>query len=138
MKKQIILLAVVFYSLLASAQLRLARGGEGAFPLFDKHHAATIMLSEHEGITVRKVADLFADDVQRVTAVRPAVIHRPVDKHMVIIGTVGKSKIIDRLAAKHKIDVSAIRGGCERYVIQTVEKPMKGVDRALVIAGSDR
>jgi hypothetical protein len=37
-----------------------------------------------------------------------------------------------------KIDVSDVRGRWEAFLIDVVEKPLPGVDRALVIAGSDR
>jgi hypothetical protein len=57
---------------------------------------------------------------------------------LVIIGTLGHGKLIDRLAAMHKIDVSAIRGRWETSVTQVVTDPIPGVKRALVIAGADK
>ncbi len=55
-----------------------------------------------------------------------------------MIGTISKSSIIDRLIREHKLDVSPITGKWEATVVQVVEKPMPGVARALVIAGSDK
>ncbi len=40
--------------------------------------------------------------------------------------------------AEHKLDVSGVTGVWEAFVQQVVDHPMPGVDRALVIAGSDR
>ncbi|EQB12915.1 hypothetical protein RLDS_19250 [Sphingobium lactosutens DS20] len=57
---------------------------------------------------------------------------------MVLIGTLGRSGTIDRLAAAGKIDVAPIADKWESYTIQTVRDPMPGVHEALVIAGSDK
>ena len=57
---------------------------------------------------------------------------------MVLIGTVGKSPLIDQLARAGKIDVSGIRGKWESFFLQTVANPLPGIDSALVIAGSDK
>src|SRR5208282_812002 len=59
-------------------------------------------------------------------------------KNVVIIGTIGKSAIIDRLIRKNKIDASAISGKWESFFLQVVRKPLPGVDSALVICGSDK
>jgi hypothetical protein len=57
---------------------------------------------------------------------------------VVLIGTIGKSEIIDRLIRERKIDVSQIEGKWESTLIQVVSHPLPGVARALVIAGSDK
>ena len=60
------------------------------------------------------------------------------ERNVIIIGTIGKSEIIDRLIAERKIDVSAIKGKWESYFTQVVRKPLPGVDSALIICGSDK
>jgi len=57
---------------------------------------------------------------------------------VIVAGTVGRSPVIQRLAAAGKIDVKDIEGKWEAFFVQTVEKPFPGVDKALVIAGSDK
>ena len=57
---------------------------------------------------------------------------------MVLIGTIGKSPLIDALIKRHKLDVSGIAGQWESAVTTIVEHPMQGVRRALVIAGADK
>ena len=57
---------------------------------------------------------------------------------MVLIGTIGKSAVIDRLVREGKIDVSPIDGKWESFQIQVVPEPLPGVANALVIAGSDK
>ncbi|MGN6370119.1 MAG: glycosyl hydrolase 115 family protein [Phycisphaerae bacterium] len=85
-------------------------------------------------------AQLLADDVQRVTGRMPPLISKEssLTGDAVIVGTLGHSAFIDRLAADGKIDVSGLRGEWEAYTIQVVEHPTDGIHRALVIAGSDR
>src|SRR4029078_12183131 len=56
----------------------------------------------------------------------------------ILIGTIGRSAIIDQLATAKKIDTSSIAGKWESYLIQVVADPLPGVSSALVIAGSDK
>ncbi|KAL2854617.1 hypothetical protein BJX68DRAFT_274394 [Aspergillus pseudodeflectus] len=55
----------------------------------------------------------------------------------IIVGTVGTA-LIDELVQTRKLDISRIKGKWESYVHAVVRNPVKGVSRALVIAGSDR
>ena len=55
-----------------------------------------------------------------------------------IVGTLGKSALIDSLVATGKLDASDLPGKWESFVITTVANPVPGVERALVIAGSDK
>ena len=88
----------------------------------------------------RIAAGLLADDVERVTGERPKVVSDAAGLagQAVIVGTLGQSPLVDRLAKDGKLDVSAVRGKWETFVIATVQNPMPGLDRALVVAGSDR
>jgi len=62
----------------------------------------------------------------------------PVTPAAVIVGTLGKSEIIDRLARERKLDASGLAGQWEGYVQQVVEHPAPGIGKALVIAGADK
>lgn len=42
------------------------------------------------------------------------------------------------MAGDNQIDVTGIQNGWEQYLIKTVENPVKGIKRALIIAGCDR
>jgi hypothetical protein len=59
-------------------------------------------------------------------------------KQVLIIGTIGKSAIIDRLVKDGKIKGADLKNKNEKYLIQIVENPLDGVESALVIAGSDK
>ncbi|WP_158847737.1 glycosyl hydrolase 115 family protein [Saccharothrix deserti] len=111
----------------------------GGFTLAANGKAAPLFVSggDHPGV-VRVVND-FRDDVERVTGARPAVsTGTPSSGEVVLIGTVGRSPLIDGLVTAGKLDVDRIRGKWETSLQQVVENPMAGVSRALVIAGSDQ
>jgi len=86
------------------------------------------------------VAKLFQMDIERVTNSKPEIFIDgvPESKEIIIIGTLGKSKITDELVANKKIEVKDIQGKWETFLIQVVKKPLPGIDRALVIVGSDK
>ena len=123
------LLWLTTVSVSASAQLEVS-SQKGAFVLVRGGKAATIAVSPSEPIVVRKVVELLANDVQRVTGLLPVLQPKP-SSASVVVGTIGSNAFIDKLIARGKIDVSAIRGGWEQYMI-------KVVDGCLVIVGSDR
>ena len=65
-----------------------------------------IFVGADEDRAVRRAAGDLADDFARVTGARPVVENEfsAGEKTCVIVGTIGKSEIIDRLAAAGKLD----------------------------------
>ncbi|MDE6635012.1 MAG: glycosyl hydrolase 115 family protein, partial [Lachnospiraceae bacterium] len=58
--------------------------------------------------------------------------------YAIIAGTIDDSAIIKNLIDSGKLDeAKGLKGAWEGYVIKQVKNPIKGVDNALVIAGSD-
>jgi hypothetical protein len=112
----------------------------GGFVLAQAGGAAPIWVdgADWPGV-IRTVGDLQAD-IARVTSVTPVIGHDAAHPgaRVVIIGTLGRSALIDRLAHDGRIDVSGIRGRWESFLLQTVRDPLPGVSSALVIAGSDK
>jgi hypothetical protein len=94
--------------------------------------------ADYPGV-VRAARDLQAD-IFRVSACNAQLNEsgKSLSGDVVLIGTIGKSKVIDRLIRDRKIDVSQIQGKWESTLIQVVSHPLPGVARALVIAGSDK
>ncbi|WP_437276465.1 glycosyl hydrolase 115 family protein [Sorangium sp. So ce375] len=115
-------------------------GGAGRFPLAVGGQVAPLVVSESDYAGVIRVVDDLAADLQRVTGTAAVVSDEiPASaKEVVLIGTVGNSPIIDQLVQANKLDVSGVTGKWETFVTQIVDKPVEGVDRALVIAGSDQ
>ena len=94
--------------------------------------------NDHKGV-IRALKDLQTD-IGKVTGNKPDVVYDdlPSADEIVIVGTLGKSSVIDKLADNGKLNVDSISGKWEHFLIQVVENPMEGVDKALVIAGSDK
>ena len=72
-----------------------------------------------EPAVVKRCAALFAADVEAVTGRRPQIVTSlPESGQLVIVGTVEKSALIQRIARAGKIDIRALDGAWERYLIQ--------------------
>lgn len=112
----------------------------GSFPIVQAKNAATIFVDEGDYAGVVRAAGDLQADVARVTGFSPAISHdqKLPGKNVVIVGTIGKSEIIDRLIREKKIDAAEIAGKWESFLIQVVPKPLPGVVSALVICGSDK
>jgi hypothetical protein len=110
------------------------------FVIAKQKQAATLYVdtNDYAGV-VRAVNDLQAD-IKRVTDCSAAITHQTgnLGETVILIGTLGKSPLIDQLVREHKIDVNAIAGKWESFSIQTVSNPFPEMSSALVIAGSDK
>ena len=110
---------------------------EGYFHLSDP--TIGIEYDAADGKTVKRVAELFAGDIRRVTGKSVPVSDKSSQgKTSIILGTLEGNALIKELVKCGKLDVSTIEGGWEQFVISQVKNPREGVDEALVIAGTDR
>ena len=114
--------------------------GASDFVLAKDARTATICLEPGVHKAIERAARDLAADIERVTGVKPPVSQAAGDRHgsIVVIGVLGQSKLIDGLVTSGKLDVTGVRGEWESSVVQVVADPMPNVDKALVIAGSDR
>ena len=110
------------------------------FPLCAGGESCDIFVSPEDFEVVKKAASLFAEDIGRVTGTKGHVqVGNPGEgQNIVVIGTLNHNSFIDKLAGDNQIDVTGIQNGWEQYLIKTVENPVKGIKRALIIAGCDR
>jgi Glycosyl hydrolase family 115/Gylcosyl hydrolase family 115 C-terminal domain len=107
--------------------------------LIEKGRAANVFydMNDYKGV-IRAIGDL-GNDFFSVSGVKPELKSvKPSGKDIVLIGTLGKNKLIDQLISSGKLSKSTISGKWESFIISTVKKPFPGVDQALVIAGSDK
>jgi hypothetical protein len=137
-----LLIAVCPFRLHALGQRRYVQtsASAGSFALVQNRTAATIFVDEADYPGVTRAAGDFQADVSRVSGCTAAIAHQEagLSSDVVLIGTIGKSAVIDRLIRERKIDVSGIQGKWESTLVQVVEHPLPGVSRGLVIAGSDK
>lgn len=124
----------------AELSLKSTVANPSDFPLVVRGRAAEIVVDRSEADVVGIAANLFAADVASVTGIRPKVSHEAGPAAMAIVaGTLGKSALVRELASKGKLkDLAKIEGRWEATLWQIVERPFPGVERALVIVGSDR
>lgn len=111
---------------------------KGSFALVRASSAAPIIVDAGDFKGVARAADDLQADVARVTGVKPQRLATANGTNAVLIGTLGKSALIDGLVKSGKLKVDAIQGKWESFVIATVADPLPGVKQALVIAGSDK
>src|SRR4051812_21546879 len=112
----------------------------GNFPISVSQKSSPVYVDPGDYAGVIRAMNDFKGDVERVTQAAPELItdRAPSGKNVIIAGTFGKSKYIDELIAAKKINAADLKGKWEKYVIQVIDNPLPGVDRALVIAGSDK
>ena len=99
---------------------------------------ATIVVDENDWKGVIRAANDLGDDVRKVTGTASPVRIEKLKKGKIedgvgsiIVGTIGKSRLIDGLIKQKKLDVKKIKGHWEGYVIDVV-------GGNLVIAGNDK
>ena len=109
------------------------------FTLAANGKAATIYASAADWPGVLRAAKDLQADVLRVTKTEPGFSTSPPrGREVVLIGTLGKSPLIDALVKAGKLNATGVAGKWETFVRQVVANPLPGVARALVIAGSDK
>ena len=117
-----------------------ASGAKDMFTLSASEKSTTLYINskDYPGV-IRALKDLKSD-IGKVTNYEPAIVFDklPHQKEVVIVGTLGKNPVIDQLVKKKKLDITEIAGKWEAFSIQTIEKPFPGIDKALVIVGSDK
>ncbi|WP_310283087.1 glycosyl hydrolase 115 family protein [Flavobacterium piscis] len=104
----------------------------GAFNIAANGIRASIYIDPNDWKGVIRAGKDLGEDIRKVTGIAsPVFENTKPSKNAIVIGTIGKSRIIDKLIAAKKIDVSTIKGHWESFLIQTV-------DGQLIVAGSDK
>ena len=120
---------------IAALIVQVATAQTARFCMAKDGKTATIVVDKNDWQSVLKAAHDLSDDVRKVTGVKAevAVANSTLSTlhSTLIIGTIGKSKYIDRLVKQKKINVRQVKGQWESYLIDVV-------DGNLVIAGSDK
>jgi hypothetical protein len=115
-------------------------GLPGSFPIVQQGVAANLFVDSNDFAGVLRAANDLQADIARVAGLTPAIIRQEngLGKNAILVGTMGRSRVIDRLIREGKIDVSPITGKWESFFIQVVPEPLPGVASGLVIVGSDK
>lgn len=118
------------YNLLPSYVIYERAGN--VFTIVENKKSSDIYVDPSDWKGVKRAATDLTQDIRKVSGVVTKLKETvSIGQCGIIVGTIGKSKIIDRLIADKKIDVSSVKGKWESFLIQTV-------DDYLVVAGSDK
>ena len=113
---------------------------QDAFPLIENGVPAGILISDSDYTGVNRVARLFQKDLGYVSGQETELVvgSQHSAQNVIIIGTLGKSTLIDHIIKEAEIDVSALAGRWEQFLIIPVEQPVEGIGNALLVVGSDK
>ncbi|WP_416151703.1 glycosyl hydrolase 115 family protein [Salipaludibacillus sp. HK11] len=89
---------------------------------------------------VNKIAEKVMHDLELVFGYAPQSTgdRKKLGKNVVLYGTVDRSPMLEELNEKKMIDLTEITGKREVFLFQVINHPFEGVEKALVIAGSDK
>ena len=89
---------------------------------------------------VNKIAKKVMHDLELVFGYAPQATtdRKKLGKNAVLYGTMNHSSMLHELEEKKMIDLLEIKGKREVYLFQIIQHPFEGVEKALVIAGSDK
>ncbi len=100
---------------------------------------AEILYSQADDPLVGLAVQDLRDDLAAVTGKTPRLsTGAPQGRTAILVGTLGRSPLIDGLVRDRKLKVDDLRGRWEGFLVTVVDNPAPGLDRALVIAGGDR
>jgi hypothetical protein len=136
----LLLFAVSFAVSVKSQQFISEKTQANSFAIASASNNAVIVTDISELTLIQKSASFLQQDIEAVTGKRLSLANTLPSsaKTIIIIGTIEKSSLIKQLIQQKKIAIDKIKNKWEAYLIQTVANPFKGIENALVIAGSDR
>ncbi|KAG7087753.1 hypothetical protein E1B28_013694 [Marasmius oreades] len=117
---------------------------DSSFPVVSNGNSAPILLSSDDWPGVHRTASDFAADIERVTGVMPQLVNItssdqvPNSSKPIIVGTLGRSSLIDQVVNATKLNVSSIEGLWEAFLTTEVSNPLPGVESAFVVIGSNK
>jgi hypothetical protein len=116
----------------------VTKNQNGAFPIVAGKKACTIYFDTADAMVVHIAAGAIQNDVNLVTGTIPVLDSTTIAPSSgLIVGTVGESRLIDQLVKSKKLDVSAIKGQWERFIISVIDAPSGKGGQVLVVAGSN-
>jgi len=135
-------LTTLWFSAYGQNTEKFIQGKEASngFPISTSGKATPILVDSLDFAGVLRAAHNLQTDISKFSGVKPVYSKNtvPKNKQIIIIGTAGKSAVIDQLIHSGKIKATEFLGKREKFLIQTIQNPVAGVDEALVIAGSDK
>jgi hypothetical protein len=143
MKEKFILATLVLLSsihLTAQDLVILEKRESGFFPIVSESGPTLIYVDASDHWLMHKSAELLRQDLELLTGKKASVISvLPASaNNLIMIGSLDSSATIKGLVAGRKLRTQHLAGQWEKFQWQTLENPMRGIKKMLVIAGSDK
>jgi hypothetical protein len=141
MKKIVLIFCIILGSIATGAQNLISENKIArSFPIVSNGTATTIFTEAKDHWLVQRAAALLQSDIEKVTGKQPLIIHTlpATIQNIIIIGSLDSSSLIREMAAQQKVKTDSIKGRWEAYGLEVINKPLNGVENALVIVGNDR
>ena len=143
MKVKLILIILVcssFMQLEAQDIIISEKRESGFFPIVSDSGPTSIYVDKKDHWLMHKAAELLQKDMQMLTGRKMEIISTlPVSAdNIIIMGSLDSSVTIKQLAAEKKIQIQNLTGQWEKFQLQTINHPAKGIKNALIILGSDK
>lgn len=139
MKIQILiyLLLIVCVNAFSANQFVVFQKKNNSFPLVQNKKIVNILLDSKDQKGINLAVENMREDCNRVFGLKPHLMTDVSEGNCIIVGSLN-SVYVQQLIKKNKLDKKELLSKNEKYIITTVEQPFEGVEKALVIAGSDR
>ncbi|MFC4728448.1 glycosyl hydrolase 115 family protein [Coralloluteibacterium thermophilus] len=110
----------------------------GALPLIEDGRPLAVLVDDDDLPGVARAAGDLRADLAAVAGAASDATGGFLPRTAIIAGTLGHSPRIDRIVREQGIDTGDVAGRWEAYLLQVVEAPEPGIERALLVVGSDR
>ncbi len=140
MKKINLILFTLFFIQATGQEIILFKKDTKSFQLIGDQKNLELVIDSNDDWLIQKTASFLSNDFEKVTQHKIA-IHANLKStlnNVIIIGTINNSAIIKKLIEDHKMNVDDIKSQWEAYKIVVVNNPCTGLDKAVVIVGSDK
>ncbi len=143
MKEKLFLTFLVFLSFIqlpAQGIVITEKNGPAVFPIVSGSGPTAIYVDKNDHWLMHRAAELLRQDLEMLTGQKTTIITTwpKSSDHLIIIGSLDSSEIIKQLAAEKKIQINGLTGQWEKFLIQTIKDPARGIRNALIITGSDK
>lgn len=110
------------------------------FCIVNNGSSASLVVDSADYAGVLRAAKDLQNDIKMVSNCLPQLTAHidSATPYAIIIGTVGKNRLIDQLINNKKLNVDPIQNKWEAFSLQVIDSPTPDIQKALVIVGSDR
>lgn len=120
----------------AKAPLFLKTNSSGDFVVVQNGKSAVLVTDANDYEVVQIAAKDLGNDIFSISGIQPKQLHNLENTTSIVMGTLGKSAVVDEVVKKYKLDVSGIKGQWEKFIVKSFQGTKNS--KILVVIGSDR